>query len=1107
MRQARHCSVWGRFALVISLWIATLVTGAGAQQNVPGGQTTPDNQGRRKTITPEALEHNFSNPDMLYAPFIFWFWDESPNSAKAETMARVIAGQRFNPGYAHARHEMVRAPGLPKAEWLSGKWFDAFGAALAEAEKARAYLGYCDEYWWPSFQAAGRVLAAHPELRPASLKWDALDARGGATVSVPASFFAVAAQLAQPIPATEKNAEDRVPLGSWIWHPRTRDNQQCLFVKSFEIPAGETVATARIQISVDNAYQLLLDGMDVGSGNSWYDLNACDVTARLKPGRHEIRVRATNVDQSAGLMFGMRIRLAGGRAIDIVSDASWQAGELIQGGPANGSPRVAARVIAPLGGGPWKGQLRGAGTGGYSPRTIRSASLKVIGAGEPFAWTAPEGADWCVYVFKQYSHPGVDGGAVNCLDERLAPAFIKIALEPYAQRFAGQMGKSIPGDFIDHEGDYGWRLAWSDSLGQRYRERYGRDIRLWMPLMIDADTEGLCARARWEWFDLVSDLYTGQFKQVTAWHEQRGMSTTAHVWEESLLAQAYAVGDHMKFLRSVTMPGQDCLGRKSLRIHDFKENTSVAEFEGTRAMTELMGAGGFEGTKWGTFTPPFLKQSINAVTAWGISHIIPHGVFTVRKLDGNPWPPDWYSESPMFPYMHLWTDFARRAAWVNAHGHAAADVLLYNPLESVWALTDGALFDEARPADGLAGNYSEANANGRRANRIDRIYSKAIQDLTDARVEFLVTDRHYLGQMNVNNGTLVRGELVFKTVVLPEMIVMPRALMQKIVEFARGGGRVYALGTLPAGSTEAGMNDPEMARLLAELQSLPTFKQCPPEPENVSDPHGYGLTPLIGQNAPGLGSHVHFATGQGFPMLQRHVRIGEADFFWLVNNTGEWQSAELHIQLSPAAASVWDCETGQVRPVAANVVSQGAGELAVKTVFRPYEAYWLVFDPAKPVDPKAPEMKRPEYETVQAIAGTWKVTCDPKNQPEMEHPLSPPAELVAGTEKPLEDWKAWGLEKFSGLMDYVKTIEVEQVEGKMVLDLGKVGHVAEVWVNGQSAGARMWGPHVFDVSGKLKPGRNEIRVRVANLINNSYGEPLESGLLGPVKVERERQVK
>ena len=74
---------------------------------------------------------------------------------------------------------------------------------------------------------------------------------------------------------------------------------------------------------------------------------------------------------------------------------------------------------------------------------------------------------------------------------------------------------------------------------------------------------------------------------------------------------------------------------------------------------------------------------------------------------------------------------------------------------------------------------------------------------------------------------------------------------------------------------------------------------------------------------------------------------------------------------------------------------------------------------------------------------------------------------------------------------------------RVLLKFGAVDYLAEVWVNGKSCGERLWGPHVFDVSDALRPGANEIRVRVANLINNSYGEFAESGLLGPVRLIRD----
>jgi hypothetical protein len=901
--------------------VAAFVLFAACGRDKRSAQPLPPNQGKKISVPFNTLRAQFRDPGMIYAPFVFWFWDEPLDPAKMGEMSRVMVSQRFNPGYAHARKSMVGTPDLPDAEWLGDKWFEAFGAALGDAEAAKGYLGYCDEYWWPSFQANGRLLKENPELKAQSLRWEAIDVAGGTEVRVPESFFAVAAEREQPLPA----AADRMPA------------------------------------------------------------------------------------------------------------------------------------------------------------LIRSRTLRTIGAGAPFVWKAPAQGAWRVYTFNLYSHAGADGSTVNYLDSRLAPVFISTALEPYARRLGDKLGKSVPGDFIDNEGDYGWGLAWSDDLDTRYKERFGRDIRLWLPLSVDRDVEGVFARARWEWFDLVSDIYAETFRAVTDWHEKRGMSTTAHFWEEGIQPQVNAVGDHLKMLRTLTMAGQDSLGRKPLRVHDFKEVESVAEFEGSRATTEVMGAGAFDGTPWNTFNPAFLKQAVNAVTAWGMSHIIPHGVFTTRKLTGNPWPPDWYSENPMFPYLHLWTDFARRASFVNSMGNAVPDVLLWNPIESAWIHADADILDAEM------WTFSDTHPGGKRINEIDRVYAKAIDDLTAARVEFLIGDRYYLKQMEVRDGKLVRGEFSFRALVLPAVDILPLEAARKIVAFAAAGGRIYALAGLPSASAEKGMADPEMGRLMEELRAQPTFIA-------VGEA---GLRALAERGAPGLDSPVRFAAG-AFPMLQHRRRIDGRDFFWLANNTDKWQGCELEIADVRGAASIWDCETGDVRPVAS---VEAGGETRLTRVFKPYEACWLVFDPnAKAL--AGPSERMAEVEVVAAIEGTWKVSCDPKAQPAMEFPSVPSAEFSTGLEKPLEDWKAWGLSKFSGLLDYDKTVTLDRPAKDMRLDLGKVCHVAEVWVNGKNCGARLWGPHVFDVGEAFRPGENEIRVRVANLVNNSYGESAESGLFGPVRLVR-----
>ena len=920
----------------LNLIFASLGLAMAAAAPVVAPLSNPPNWGQRKDVPFPALQQGFANPDMIYAPFMFWFWDEPLAPAKMAEMSRVMCAQGFNPGYAHARNSMVGTPDLPAQEWLGDKWFDAFGAALKSAESQKNYLGYCDEYWWPSFQAHGRVVKQHPELKAQSLKWEIIDAPGASDVKVPASYFAVAARLEQP---------------------------------------------------------------------------GTDVTA-----------------------------------------------------------------------------------------TIRSKSLQLIGGGDAFVWKTPAEGTWRVYTFHKYSQSGVDGGAVNAIDEHLAKAFIDIALEPYAKRLGDKLGKSIPGVFRDHEGDYGRKLAWSDSLDSRFKERNGQDIRLALPLMLNKDVEGLYAKARWQWFDLVSDLYAGNFQAVTDWHEQHGMYTTAHTWEENIPLQVSVVGDHMKLLRTLTMPGQDCLGRKALQVHDFKEVVSVAEFHNTRATTELMGAGAFgmagngagHDKPWSTFNPVFLKQALNCVTAWGISHIIPHGVFTTRKLTGNPWPPDWYAENPIFPYMHLWTDFARRASYINSMGFAAPDVLLYNPLESAWINTDATMLDDK------IWEILEGRNDGSHIHQLDKIYATAINDLTDARVEFLIADRFYMKQMEIKTAKtthgdketeearLVRGEFSFRTLVLPSLDILSLETADKILDFAKAGGHVFALGELPSASADNGINDPKMIELMAALKASRKFAALT-----------HGLKPELedeGMRPEGLespfGFHPHH--GHEFPMLQQHRRIDGKEFFWLANNTEQPQ--EFHISFHRGyAASIWDCETGAIHPVQ----SYSCGQIDLS--FKPLEGYWLVLDPSLPSQdvPKPPKMK-----DILTLSGPWKVSFNAKIQPEMEFPPTPPVEIVAGVEKTLEDWQGWVGPKFSGLLDYTQSITVEQIDPSMVLDLGKVCHAAEVWVNGKSVGARLWGPYTFDVGKALRPGSNEIRVRVANLINNSYDDLQPSGMFGPVTLKQ-----
>jgi hypothetical protein len=910
--------------------ILVLFVGAAGGAEKPAGSGKPANWGPLREVSFEQLKAGFEQPDMIYAPFMFWFWDAPLDVKQAADMAEEMARRRMNPGYAHPRN------GLPHEEWLSPKWFESLDAALKKAEAAKMYLGYCDEYWWPSGRADGRVLKSHPELKPVSLKWEIIDVNGQQDVNVPESFFAVAAQLAD------------------------------------------------------------------------------------------------------------------------------------------------------------------------TPAVIKSETLKVIGAGGPFKWQSPKGL-WRIYVFSRYQHPGIDGGDVNYLNRELMKIFIEIAHEPYAEYFGQRMGKSIPGVFVDHEGDYGYKLAWSDDFASEYEKSKGRDIRLWMPLLIDEDVEGLWAKARWDWYDTVSDVYTDNFLGgISRWLEAHGMYCTSHVWEEGLLLQAGAVGDFFKAQRAVSMPGNDCLVDKALYVHDFKETQSVCEFENRRFMSEILGVAGWQ------MSPILMKKAVNSITAWGVSHIVPHGIYMNRKLNTIPYPPDWYTPNPYWRYIDLWTDFARRASYVNSHGHLVPDVLLVNPMDSVCALLGDTFFDVNKPGESAA----SAGSHRRDIERIDKVYAQAINDLTDARIEYLIADRFYIRQMKIeNNGRLVRQPFEFKAVVLPSMVVLPLDVAEKIVAFARAGGYVYLLGELPTGSTDKGMNDPDMKKLMDELTGMPTVKKA-----------SGGVAQLVGENAPFLKPQVVFETG-AFPIIQIHRRLAGGDFFWLVNNTDATQKSTITFRDAGGLASVWDCETGEIAVVPSEDTAGGA---RTELSFKPYEAYWVVFDSNEKA--VKPEKKAEEsWVTVVSLDGKWNVRIDRSVQPMPAAPeLAAPEELLSeqGIERELALWSQWDLNQFTGFVDYTKNFEMDGNGGVVALDLGDVKHTVEVWVNGQRVGCRLWPPFEFEIAKAVQKGRNTVKVRVGNLLFNAmmqyarakdikhqvwgWGKrppqksEYDAGLLGPVRVKRKQ---
>lgn len=75
-----------------------------------------------------------------------------------------------------------------------------------------------------------------------------------------------------------------------------------------------------------------------------------------------------------------------------------------------------------------------------------------------------------------------------------------------------------------------------------------------------------------------------------------------------------------------------------------------------------------------------------------------------------------------------------------------------------------------------------------------------------------------------------------------------------------------------------------------------------------------------------------------------------------------------------------------------------------------------------------------------------------------------------------------GLVDFAGAVTFTRTVDIPQLAGQWLLDLGVVRGTAEVLVNGQVLGARIWSPYQFDISNYLQQGQNTITILVTNTL-------------------------
>ncbi len=424
-------------------------------------------------------------------------------------------------------------------------------------------------------------------------------------------------------------------------------------------------------------------------------------------------------------------------------------------------------------------------------------------------------------------------------------------------------------------------LPVSDELLAAYAREAGHPLADDVPALLEGPGEGATAATRHRFWSMVGDRvawnYTGQ---LTRWATAQGLASGGHLLaEESFTGHVPLYGDFFKVLRGLSAPSCDVL-------------TSLPGQVPWKTGLLAGSAGALNGARY-----VMSEASDHSQRYRPAGDTRPRVQVTAREIIGSLNRQIWGGVNTFTSYYN-WTPFSRatlraineeigRTITLLNDGHAAADIaLLY-------------------PADALMVGFEPRLrwAGGAGAERVQNVLNRVGQALFQATRAFLFVDDETLETAEIRDGLLVKGDLRWRTVVLPNATTLPIGAVRKLEAFRRAGGFVLAVGERPRNSCTA-FPDAEVARLVADWPLL-AGAQVAWLPELLAARHEPAL---------------RCARGAAEALRATHRRGPQGDVFFVFNDTDEIWSGAVRLA-GGAAARIWNPRVG--------LATAGEGDIAL----------------------------------------------------------------------------------------------------------------------------------------------------------------------------------
>ena len=713
------------------------------------------------------------------------------------------------------------------------------------------------------------------------------------------------------------------------------------------------------------------------------------------------------------------------------------------------------------------------------------------------AWTAPAGA-WTVL---RVGYRGTGKGNAPAPKEAHGPECDKFNRETVAFHFDNYIGrflaeakaaksKAMKGLLVDS-----WEAGtqnWSPVFRDEFRKRRGYDVLPYLPAYAgfivgsrDA-TRRYLRDARQTGSDLVSENFFGTLRKL-------GNTHGLQLYAESCGGNGAGVmvADGVQHYLYTDIPMTEA-GRP------MREAVSAAHLTGKPVVAmESFTQGG--GADWNSH-PGNLKSGSDSFFCAGISRIVFHTYAhnpDVNRL--SPGPAFWKYGLPFsrgqtwWEPGRAWITYLSRCQFLLQRGKAVADALCFYGEE---------------PAGPIPNVFAKKGRNPDAWRALPKGYDF---DLLPA--EFLVKE------LSVRRGLLAGPHgAAYRLLVLRDSDRLTPEAAAKIRKLVKAGATVLGPKPQRSPSLSGYPRCDEVVRAIGDE----VWGDC--DGKAVTQ-HAFGkgrvfcgVTVAEALNLMNVPPDFDYTCGDANADVRFiHRCEDETEIYFLANQTHGPVDIDASFRANGRQPEIWDPVTGQTRDAAA--FRQERGRTLLPLRFEQGGSVFVLFRKPLADDAAGPaKSNEPALKEALALPAPWTVSFKGWGAPESIR-----------FEK-LDDWSQRPekeIRYYSGTAVYRTSFDwTVPVPDVALLDLGTVGVIAEVFVNGKDCGIVWTRPYRADLAKALKPGRNEVEIRVTNTwANRLIGDELlpeaerktwttyhgfkadtpvgwfRSGLLGPVTVQ------